>query len=261
MRTLQKAGALRKTAVLVAALTVPLITLTACGSEESSSSDTPTTTVTRTHSRSVKPSNTAESQSQETQDVDQESSYSEVPTVTIGSQADSQSSVTTITMGHTPVTSTAKSRGPAEPSASSLSTPTSRSTSQEDRPGESVRPSQGAQAAGEPMMASTFEATTVVNSNQESYTFTNPTCDGHYIVVVGNYVPSGSFDGAELDEIRAQYPGAMVAQSGACGSLAGESYPIYFDYGWDGAAACAQTIPGARPKVAGPEGSPNPCSG
>lgn len=255
MRIFQKAG------VTVAALSVALVTLTACGSEESTTSEAPTTTVTRTRSSSVKPSNTAEADSRETQDVDTQEPRSDVPTVTIGSETASE--VTTITVNGTPVTSTAHSRRSAEPS--SVTTPSSRrgnQGSQEDRDqASSEQPSreQDTQAAGESMVPTTLSATTVVNSNQESYTFTNPTCDGHYIVVVGNYVPSGSFDGAELDQVRAQYPGAMVAESGACGSLAGESYPIYFDYGWDGASACAQTIPGARPKVAGPEGSPNPC--
>lgn len=252
MRTLQKAG------VMGAALSVALITLTACGSEESTTSEAPTTTVTRTPSSSVKPSNTAEAESRETQDVATEEARSEVPTVTMGSET---STVTTVTVNGTPVTSTMGS--------SSLTTSSSRRGDDSRQQGDRGRGwlSNGgkndAQAAQQPseerMVPTTLAATTVVNTNQESYTFTNPTCDGHYIVVVANYVPSGSFDGAELDEIRAQYPGAMVAESGACGSLADESYPIYFDYGWDGASACSQSIPGARPKVAGPEGSANPC--
>lgn len=95
--------------------------------------------------------------------------------------------------------------------------------------------------------------------------FEIPECDGHYILVVKNNVyPEILPSPLPSDIVSANYPGAKITYPGACPSLraskedsqgrefidpyydGGAIMPIYYDYGFDRAGACA-----ARSQYAG----------
>lgn len=75
----------------------------------------------------------------------------------------------------------------------------------------------------------------------------NPSCDGRYILIADSVVvQAGQDPQAAVNARLANYPGAYVAEPGACPSLravepstGGDIYAIYYDYGFDANAACA----------------------